>query len=104
MAKTTELIGRVIGIVAEETEIECSRILSRDRTAEVVDARHIAVMSLFKAGVYTSKIAKAFGLTRRNVQYIITDFDSRIEGNRPLRIMYETIRKRLRNTLETNTL
>lgn len=104
MAKTTELIGRVIGIVAEETEIECGRILSKDRTAEVVDARHMAVMLLFKAGVYTSRIAKAFGLTPRNVQYIITDFDSRAEGNRPLRIMYETIRKRLRNTLEISTL
>ena len=104
MERRTEIIERVIEIVEEETEIERERILSRDRSLEVVDARHLTVALLAKMGIYTTRIAFVLKLTPRNIQYVLTHFDDRISGNRTLRIMYETIRKRLRNVLETNTL
>lgn len=83
MAKTNDLIKYVIETVAYETEIPSERILSRERTTEVVDARHIAVMALVKGGIYTSRISEALNITPRNIQYIVTEFENRLARNRP---------------------
>lgn len=104
MAKTKDVIKRVVEIVADETEVSCDRILSKDRVVEVVDARHIVVVALAKIGVYKSRIAHELRITPRNVQYILTYFDSRIACNKPLRNKYEIIAKRLRNGLEITAL
>ena len=104
MAKTNDLIKYVIETVAYETEIPSERILSRERTTEVVDARHIAVMQLVRGGVYTSKISEMLKITPRNIQYIVTEFENRLARNRPLRNRYEIITKKLRNSLEITAL
>ena len=43
MPKIAELADRVITLVTEESDIPKEAILSKSRTAEVVDARHLAI-------------------------------------------------------------
>ena len=104
MSTSRELIKWVIETVADETEIPSERILSRERTTEVVDARHIVAIILIRMGVYTSKISNALRITPRNIQYIVTNFENRTACNRPLRNKYEIIKKKLRNRLEITVL
>lgn len=104
MPTSRELINGVIEIIADETEISSERILSRERTAEVVDARHMVVIALVRMGIYTAKISDALHITPRNIQYIVTNFENRTACNRPLRNEYEIIKKKLRNRLEITTL
>ena len=104
MSTSRELIKWVIETVADETEIPSERILSRERTTEVVDARHVAVMALVKSGIYTSRITETMNITPRYIQYIVTEFECRLSRNRPLRNKYEIIAKKLRNNLEITSL
>ena len=104
MTKTNDIIKFIIESVAEETEISSERILSRERTTEVVDARHVAVMALVKSGIYTSRISETMNITPRYIQYIVTEFECRLSRNRPLRNKYEIIAKKLRNNLEITSL
>ena len=46
MSKIAEFTDRVITLVSEETDIPREAILSKSRTAEVVDARHLAIKLL----------------------------------------------------------
>lgn len=104
MSKSNEFAKYVLLTVAHETEIPCETILSKCRQAEVVDARHIAVMLLYKSGMYVARIADIMKITPRYVQYIITDFEDRMKCNRPLRNKYEIIANKLRNNLEITAL
>jgi len=99
--KKSEIITTVLSAVSEETEIDIKTILSQDKRRETVDARHIAVNLLYKRGIYQSNIAEIFRTTPRNVQYIISDFDTRLLYSTPMRNDYERIRKRIGNTCET---
>lgn len=45
MTKLTELASLIIALVAEETEITQEIIVSKSRTAEAVDARHLAELT-----------------------------------------------------------
>lgn len=102
--KKSELINIVLSIVENETEVNISEILGRSRNTEAVDARHLAVATLHKQGMYVSAIAETMGITPRYVQYIITNFEDRICGNVTLGNKYEIIAKKVRNRLETTTL
>lgn len=62
MPKLAELTDRILALVAEETEMPKETILSKSRAAEAVDARHMAIWLLHSNGVYSSRIAAAFGL------------------------------------------
>ncbi len=104
MIKTNELIERVIEIVTEEAEVTREALLSHKRTIEVVDARHIAVVELVKEGVYISRIAQTFGMTLRNVQHIITEFNTRTAHNKPLKYLHERIKRTIRNRLGASSL
>lgn len=95
MPKFAEFAERVLELVADELEVAKEQILSKSRKAETVDARHMAVKLLHANNVYPSKIAGVFGLTTRNIQYVITSFDSRIQTNRSLRNSYAKIAKQL---------
>ena len=68
--------------------------------ADVVDARHIAAMVLWRAGLHIRQIADAMGVTRRYVQYIVTDFEARVGSRRHVRRMYELVWNHVRNGLE----
>ena len=103
MSKIAALASRVIDTVADELEIPREHILSKSRRAEVVDARHLAAKLLHLNHVYPSRIAEIFGVSARNVQYVITTFDARIQTNRALRNTYEKLAKELRNNYETTT-
>lgn len=94
----------MLDIVSRETEVDVNEITGRGRSSEIVDARHLTAMTLYKAGMYVSSIAETIGVTPRYVQYIITDFEDRICCNPSLRKSYEIVANKLRNRLETNTL
>lgn len=100
MTKIAEFAGRVIDLVSRETEIPRELILSKSRVAEVVDARHLAIMLLHSKDVYPNRIAEVFGLSARSVHYIITSFDARIRANNPLRNNFAKIAKQLGNNFE----
>lgn len=99
--KKSEIIANVLSAVSEETEITPGEILSQSKRREVVDARHIAIYLLAKFGVYQSNIAEAFRITPRNIQYIISDFDTRLLFSPPMKSDYERIAKRLGKNPET---
>lgn len=58
MPKTAELADRILSIVAEEMETPKELILSKSRTSENVDARHLAIMLLHLKDVYPKRIAE----------------------------------------------
>lgn len=101
MPKIAELANHIIGIVAEELDIPKEAILSKSRTAEVVDARHLAIKLLHSKDIYPSRIASIFGLSPRSIHYIITTFDARLQANRSLRNNYAKIAKKLGENCET---
>lgn len=98
--KKSEIISSVLSDVSEETEIDLKTILSQDKRREVVDARHIAINLLHKNGIYPSNIVDIFRITLRSINYAISDFDTRLLYNPPMRNSYERLRKRLGNTYE----
>lgn len=95
MPKLAELAAVVLDLVAEELEVTKEQILSKSRTAEVVDARHTVVKLLHASNVYPSKIASVFHMTPRSGHYAITSFDARIQTNRSLRNSYAKLAKQL---------
>lgn len=101
MSKIAELADYVLELVAEELDVTKESIMSKSRNAEVVDARHMAAILLYKSNVYSSRIASIFGVSPRTVQYIITSFDARIQTNRALRNSYAKLAKRLGENCET---
>lgn len=101
MPKIAELADHILGIVAEELDVTKESILSKCRRAEIVDARHMAAKLLHLSNVYPSRIAAFFNLSPRNIQYVITSFDARIQTNRALRNSYVKLSKRLGENCET---
>lgn len=100
MPKAKEIFKLTLNAVSEDMDIPCDVILSKCGRTEVVDARHIAVVLLSRAGLYTMRIANLMKITPRYVQYIITDFEDRLACSRPLRNNYERIANKLRKNLE----
>lgn len=98
MPKIAELANHVLDLVADELEVTKESILSKSRKAEVVDARHMTAKLLHANHVYPSRIAEIFGLSARNIQYVITNFDSRMQTNKSLRMSYEAIMRSITPT------
>ena len=103
MPKLAELAAYALDLVAEELEVSQESILSKSRKAEVVDARHMVVKLLHAHNIYPSRIASVLGLSPRNIQYVITSFDARIQTNRALRNSYAKLAKALTENCETTT-
>lgn len=103
MPKIAEFADNVLELVAEELEVPKERILSKSRKAEVVDARHMAAKLLHTHDVYPSRIAVIFGLSARNIQYVITSFEARIQTNMSLRNSFAKLAKKLGENCETTT-
>lgn len=90
----------MIDLVANELEISRELILSKSRTTEAVDARHLAIRLLHGKDIYPSRIAAIFNLSPRSIHYIITTFDARLQANKSLRNNYAKIAKQLGNNSE----
>ena len=101
MPKLIELSNSIIDLVADELEVSRELILSKCRTAEVVDARHLAIRILHSKDIYPARIAVIFGLSPRSIHYIITQFDTRLQVNKSLRNIYAKIAKQLGCNCET---
>lgn len=93
----SEIFAETINLVAQETEIPASRILSSDKDTETVDARYLLVQLLVERGMYPSQIAPKIHKTKRAINYMISNFQERMEGGKMLRIYWENIRKALGN-------
>lgn len=104
MSKAKEILKLTLNAVSDDMDIPCDVILSKCGRTEVVDARHITVVLLNRAGLYTMKIASLMKITPRYVQYILTDFEDRMACSRPLRNNYERIANKLRKDLEITAL
>lgn len=61
----SEIFAETINLVAQETEIPASRILSSDKDTETVDARYLLVQLLVERGMYPSQIAPKIHKTKR---------------------------------------
>lgn len=103
MSKIAEFADRVMELVSHETDIPKEQILSRCRATEVVDARHLVIKLLHANNVYPSRIASILGLSARNIQYVITSFDTRIQINRALRNSYARLAKAIGEKSEATT-
>lgn len=95
--KKGELFNNILELVAQETDLSQFEITSKSRIAEIVDARCLFVRLLSDVGFYPSDIAKRINLTQRAVNYILTDFDSRISTRKYLRNCYEKLKKHTSN-------
>lgn len=95
MPNIAELTDRVITLVAEDTDMPKEAILSKSRTAEVVDARLLAIKLLHSKDIYPSRIAAIFGISPRSVRHVITAFDTRVQANKSLGYNLAKIRKQL---------
>lgn len=104
MPKLAELTARIVALVSEETEIPKETILSKSRTTEAVDARHLAIWLPHAKNVYPKRIAETFGLSARSVRHIVTTLDSRIQTNKPLGYNLAKIRKQLGDNSEITPL
>lgn len=89
----TQLFNTVLQIVAKETEIPESLIVSHSRSAAVVDARSILVKILTENGIYPVQIAEYIHHTPSGVRNLITGYDIRKKNNRLIAIMSQKIHK-----------
>lgn len=90
-----ELILYIFSSVANETGITKDQILSKIKTEEVVDARHMVVKFLSESGLYPSSIARIFNVTPRCISYILSAFDDRINTNRMMKFAYKRIEENI---------
>lgn len=100
MPKIAEFADNVLELVADELEVPKEEILSKSRAAEVVDARHLAIMLLHSKDIYPKRIAGIFGLSARSIHYIITSFDARVRANKAPLNNFAKIAKQLGDNYE----
>ena len=93
----SKIFAETINLVSQETEIPAERILSPDKDAETVDARYLLVSLLAEQGMYPSQIAAAIRKTKRAVNYMLSNFSTRVESAKILGIYRENIKKSLGN-------
>lgn len=91
--RKNEIFDDVINKVSLETGVHISRIMSSCKDAETVDARYILVRILADIGMYPSQIADMIHKTQRTVNYMISNFNDRMNGRKILRIYLENIKK-----------
>lgn len=100
--RTAELTAQVMRIVTEESDIPKEMIYSANKSAEVVDARHLYIAMLHSMGLYVTIIARDLHCKERTVQYAITKFNERISSNIPLKKTYQRVKNRLTKELESS--
>lgn len=91
----SEIFAEILNCVSIETEISTDKILSSNKDTEIVDARYLLVHFLSERGLYPSQIAIHIHKSKRAVNYIISNFQDRIESGKMLRIQYENLKKQV---------
>lgn len=97
---SSEIIEAVMEAAAEATETGTKAITSKSRIRETVDARHIAIKTMYDLGVYVPRISEYMGISERNVHYVLTSFERRLRGNTLLRSNYEAVRNKMRKWID----
>lgn len=87
----------ILEVVAKIAEVDASAILSKNKTAEVVDARHIFVQLLVEQGWYQARIARKMGINEGTVSRMLDHFADRCKHggyqiNKVLKTARDTIR------------
>lgn len=67
----------ILDIVASVAEVDSQEILSKCKTAEVVDARHIFVQLMYEQGWYQSRIARKMGISEGAISRMLDKFSDR---------------------------
>lgn len=67
----------ILEVVAKIAEVDAQAILSKNKTAEVVDARHIFVQLLVEQGWYQARIARKMGINEGTVSRMLDHFNDR---------------------------
>ncbi|MBQ6583979.1 MAG: hypothetical protein IIX42_02365 [Alistipes sp.] len=67
----------ILEVVAKIAEVDAQAILSKNKTAEVVDARHIFVQLLVEQGWYQARIARKMGINEGTVSRMLDHFSDR---------------------------
>lgn len=98
--KKSEIFAGILSEVSKETEIDSDRILSSERTEEVVDARYLVISMLSYSGFYPQMIADRMGMTPRAVRRAMSEFNSRLSGSPGLRLVYERVSKKVKIILQ----
>ena len=88
-----EIFYEKLSEISQVSGIDKDSILSKKREIDIVDARHILIKVMANYGMSKLGISRMMGLSVRNVQYIITNFDSRIEYSKWARKIYEIVMK-----------
>ena len=93
----SEIFAEILEIVSHETEISVERILSSDKDTETVDARYLLVHILSEMGFYPVQTSIHLHKTKRTINYIISNFQERLDSGKMMRIYLENIKKQLGN-------
>ena len=93
----SEIFAEILKIVSSETEIPAERILSSDKDTETVDARYLLVYILSEMGFYPSQTSIHLHKTKRAINYIISNFEERLNSGKMMRIYLENIKKKIGN-------
>ena len=67
----------ILEVVAKIAEVDAQAILSKNKTAEVVDARHIFVQLLVEQGWYQARSARKMGIKEGTVSSMLDHFNDR---------------------------
>ena len=94
--KKSEIFAGILADVSKETEIDSDRILSPERTEEVVDARYLVISMLSHNGFYPRMIAERIGMSQCAVRKAMARFDERLGLSPGLRLVNERIAKKWR--------
>lgn len=73
----SEIFASVLKDVCEVTEIPEQKILSKSKEEDIVDARHLLIVTLVKSGYYPKMIAERLHITGRAVRYVLSAFHTR---------------------------
>lgn len=94
--RKSEIFATILSEVSKETEIDSDRILSSERTEEVVDARYLVISMLSHNGFYPRMIAERIGMSQCAVRKAMARFDERLGLSPGLRLVNERIAKKWR--------
>ena len=99
-----EIFNKILSLVEEETEVSRNLILSGNKQEEVIDARALLVYTLYETGFYPPQISTMTGICGRCINPYILNFGERKDSRRMLRIYYDRVKRKLRESEELSSL
>nr|DAG47243.1 MAG TPA: chromosomal replication initiator protein [Caudoviricetes sp.] len=97
----SEIFASVLRDVCEVTGITEPDIMSKSKSEEIVDARHLLVVTLRRSGYYPGMIAERLHVSGRAVRKMINSFRSRADNSPGLEMCLRRVEAR-RNGNGTN--